>query len=275
MASRILTAVLIFTGFWLSTGFVAADEPKKDNPRAASELALEVSALRTLYYLKTTPEQARALLDVAKETAGKANERKPAKVAKEYQQLLADLRDALAEDDEEVVESLEEKLEELTISDPPELDDEIAITEAARKQVPKVLERYKANQLATFIGAHAEETVDPLDVLISGLEQVRGLGLVEWKETRDELSDRLAVLVAGVDQKRAEKVRDDTIELLARARSLKGDEFTAQKEKLEGEAKRIVGNVGPLDVLRHKLEHALAQMLSNPRIEAALKARAK
>jgi hypothetical protein len=155
------------------------------------------------------------------------------------------------------------------------LDEEVILTEVARKRAPQVLKQLKANQLATFIGAHAEETVDPLDALISGLERVRELGLVEWNETRDELSEKLSILVAGVDQKKAEQVREETVDLLARARTLKPDEFTSQKEKLEIEAKRIVGKVEPMDVLRHKLEHALAQMLSNPRIEAALKARAK
>jgi hypothetical protein len=253
----------------------SADESKKDDARTSSELILEVSALRTLYYLKATPEQARALLDVAKESAGKGPERNPAKISKEYRQLLADLRDALAEDDEETVESLEDKLEELTITETPELDEDVTITDAARKRAPEVLRQFKANQVATFIGAHAEETVDPLEALISGLEQVRELGLVEWKEMRDELSERISVLVAGVDKTKAEKVRDETIDLLARARTLKADEFTAQKEKLEGEARRIVGKLGPMEVLRHKVEYTLAQMLSNPRIEAALRARAK
>jgi hypothetical protein len=275
MVPRILAAVLALAVSGPSNPLTIADEPKKDDPRAVSDLVLEISALRTLYYLKTTPEQARALLELAKETAGKAHERKAPKISKEYGQLLADLRDALADDDEETVESLEDQLEELTITETPELDDDVPITDAARKRAPQVLQQYKVNQLATFIGAHAEETVDPLEALISGLEHVRDLGLVEWKETRDELSEKLSVLVAGVDQKKAEKVREDTIEVLARARTLKADEFTAQKEKLEGEARRIVGKVDPMEVLRHKVEHALAQMLSNPRVEAALKARAK
>jgi hypothetical protein len=265
-------ALAVFTP---SGTLLRADEPDKEALRGASDLVLEVSALRTLYYLKTTPEQARALLDVAKETAGKPQDRKPPKISKEYHQLLTDLREALAEDDEETVESLEEKLEESTITEAPELDDEVTLTESARRHAPEVLRKYKANQLATIIGAFAEETVDPLDALLAGIERVRGLGLVEWKETRDELGEQISILVAGVDQKRAEKVREDAIELLARARTLKEEEFTAQKEKLEGEARRIVGKVGPMDVLRHKVEYALARMLSNPRAEAALKARAK
>ena len=41
-----------------------ADDPKKPGELSASDLHLEVSVLRTLYYLKTTPEQAEALLRV-------------------------------------------------------------------------------------------------------------------------------------------------------------------------------------------------------------------
>ena len=37
----------------------------------------------------------------------------------------------------------------------------------------------------------------------------------------------------------------------------------------------IVGDVGPTEVLRHLVEHALAELLSNPRLEAALAERLK
>jgi hypothetical protein len=252
-----------------------ADEPKKSGELSVSDLYLEVSALRTLYYLKATPEQAQVLLKLAPETAGKAKKSKTLKVSAEYRQLLTDLRDALADDDEERVESLEDQLEELTMTENPELDDHVKITEAARKRVPEVLRLFRSHQVATYIGGHVDEIADPEEKLLDALDKVSGWQLVEWKQKRDELGDEIAMLVCGLDKKKANKARDDTIELLARARMLKSDELTAQRSELEREAKRITSQVGPTDVLRNVVEIALAEMLSNPQVEPALRARTK
>jgi hypothetical protein len=275
MAPRIVLvacALLVVSPLPPSSG---GDEPKESDKIAPAELALEVNALRTLYYLKATPEQAQALLKIAKDTAAPNKKREAAKVSAEYKNLLAEVRDALADDDEERVESLEDQLEELTLTESPELDDDVDLTDAARKHAPKILKQFKAPQVACFIGALADQVVDPRERLLEALDKVRGWRLVEWQEQRDSLGDQIGLLVGGVERATSGKVRDAVIDLLARARTLNDDEFDAKRGDLEREAEQIVAKAGPTDVLRHLVEHALAELLSNPRLEEALKARAK
>src|SRR5262249_51613702 len=152
----------------------------------AAELNHEVAALRILYYLKTTPEQARAIQKFAKETASPAKPRK-AKASANYRQLLADLRDALGEDEEERVTELEDKLDKLSRKEKPEFEEEVEITAAARKRAPEVLRLLKPSQVASYVGSYADDIGDPRDELLDALGVVRTWKLEEWKEQRDTL----------------------------------------------------------------------------------------
>jgi hypothetical protein len=252
-----------------------AEEPTKGGKATPSELALEINVLRTLYYLQATTEQAETIRKLAKDTAGPAKKRKKSKVSAEYRRLMEEVRDALVEDDEERVETLEDQLEEKSITETPEIDDSVEITDAARKRAPKVLRLLRAHQAAGFFGMHADQIADPGERLQEALAKVRGWKLDEWQEQRDALGDELGVLVAGVDREKFTKARDAVIDLLARARTMKDDEYETQRGELEREAKKLTAQLGPTDVLRHFLENALAEMLSNPRLEVALRARAK
>jgi len=254
---------------------VSNDEDEKRIETAPVELALEINVLRTLYYLKATPEQVQAIQKLAKETAGADKKRERGKVSKEYHQLLVDVRDALAQDDEERVEELEDQLEELTIAEAPELDEAVDLTEAARKHAPKLLKQFRAHQVAGFLGMHADQIDDPLEKLQDALGKVRGWQLAEWKEKRDALGETIGLLVGGVDRAKAEKARDAAIDLLAKVRTMKEAEYDEKRAELEREADRIAGKLGPTDVLRHFVEHELAEMLSNPRLSAAVEARLK
>ena len=274
MSPRILLAALALAVIAPSAPHRAADDEKKDET-APVELALEINVLRTLYYLKATPEQAQAIQQLAKETAGPDKKRERGKVSKEYHQLLVDVRDALAQDDEERVEELEDQLEELTIAEAPELDEAVELTEAARKHAPKLLEQFRAHQVAGFLGTYADQIDDPREKLQDALGKVRGWQLAEWKEKRDALGETISILVGGVDRAKADKARDAAIDLLAKVRTMKETEYDEKRAELEREAGRIAGKLGPTDVLRHFVEHALAEMLSNPRLSAALEARLK
>src|SRR5262249_47259571 len=172
----------------------AADEDSKKDQAPAVDLALEINVLRTLYYLKATPEQVQAIQKLAKETAGPIKKRDPGKVSPDYHRLLAEVRDALAEEDEERVETLEDQLEELTITEEPELDDAVELTDAARKHAPKLLRQFRAHQVAEFVGLHADRIGDPLEKLQESLAKVRGWRLAEWQENRDALSQELGLL---------------------------------------------------------------------------------
>jgi hypothetical protein len=272
---------LLIAAFLCLLPRTGADEPKKnaDTPKkaaelSASDLALDVAVLRTLLYLRATPEQLDSLRKLANETMAKPRPRK-GKASAEFQKILTELREALAEEDEERVEGLDDQLDELTRTESPELDEDVRLTPAARKQAPNLLRRLKPNQAASFLGLYADEIPAPEDRLLDLLDKVRGWKEAEWKDKRDALGDELAALVAGVDEAKAAKVRGEVLDLLGRTRGLKADEFESRRGELENTARRLVGGIGPTEVLRHFLEYRLAELLSNPRLVEALKTRMK
>jgi hypothetical protein len=70
-------------------------------------------------------------------------------------------------------------------------------------------------------------------------------------------------------------VSDEVVQILIQARSIDNKNFERERPGLEKKIQELVKNVGPLDVIRNTAEIALATLLSNPRLEAALKARTK
>jgi hypothetical protein len=224
--------------------------------------------------LKVTPAQTKVLRPIAKETAAKVKARGETKASADFRKTLTQLHKALVDaDDDESIDELLEKLDDLREAEKPELDDEVEITEEAIEQAPKVLKMLTAKQVAAFVALHADEVVDPTERLLEALVPVRGLADDKYKEFRDELAGEVSGLVAGLDADQDAKVSDEVKQWLVIIRSLTDDEFKAQRADLEKKARAIVGEVGPTDVLRHFLEHTLADLLSNPRLPAALEAR--
>ncbi len=253
----------------------AADESTKDATPSASELSLETDALRLLYYLKATPEQLRLLKQAAPQTMQKPRTR-AGKAGKDYRRVLEGLCDALTQaKDAERIDRLEDELDRLNQSEPPDLDDGVDITDAARHQAPEVLRRFKAPQLAAYIARVADQVADPEDDLLEALKDVRAWKADEWKQKREEVAEEIGRLVAGLDPAKAEKVSDQVIALLIRARDLGDDDFKKQQPDLAAKARAITAAAGPDEVLRHTLEYAVAHLLSNPRLEAAVTARLK
>jgi hypothetical protein len=251
-----------------------ADEPKADGP-PVGDVALETAALRTLYYLKVSPEQLKHLQKLAPQTMEKARERK-GKASKEVAEALGELRDALAEaNDDDRIDELQDRLDQLRETQNPELDDDVTLTDAARKQVPDVLRRLKPSQVANYLGQVADDLPDPRDLLTEALAKVRRLKGDAWEAKRDEVAEEVSLLVGGLDRDRVGRLRDRVVALLATAHSLTDDEFKGRQAKLEEQAQEIVGDIGPTEVVRHEVEHALARLLSNPRLAAAVEARLK
>ncbi len=98
---------------------------------------------------------------------------------------------------------------------------------------------------------------------------------VDLKQVRDEVSEEVGRLAAGLDVDKAGQISDQVVQLLIQARALQEQEFKKRQPQLEKEARQIVGEIGPVDVIRHVVEQALAEMLSNPRLTAAIDARLK
>lgn len=240
-----------------------------------TDVALEVLALQTLDQLQLTPAQ---LADLAKRSASTSEEahvRPVPKVSDKYRKALTDLLAALRANNEERIDELTSALDELREKEKPDLDDDVDISEEARKQAPQVLRGLSPRQVAGFILDYADEFPDPREKLRTAFEGVRKLPGATWQAARDQTAEQVGWLVAGVEPEAEKAVRDKAADLLTRVHRLSPEDFKAQQAKLEKEIEGIVGKVGPTDVLRHFMERSLAELLSNPRLAAAIKARQK
>jgi len=261
-----------FDRFWLEMIRSAAGTAKPAPEPPAAEVALEVKALRGLRAFRQSRAEMEALRKLARETAGPAGGRKKAEVGDEYYQALADLADALASGDEIRIEAAEKEYAAAQARGRPDLDDAVALTEAARKAAPDLLRRMRPAQLTAFAAALGADATDPRERLLAALAEVRG-DKGEAKAAADVAAAARAL--AGVEADKSERVAARMVALLGKARGLSDEEFKTQKADLEKEVDKIVGDVSPVEVLRREAEYALAELLSNPRLGEALDARLK
>jgi len=280
MFQRISAIAMSLLVCWLSLAAnLNAQEPKKDDKKEAgqslTDIHMEVEALNTLYALKATPEQMKEIQKLAKQTSQPSRAHKDPMVSDSYKQVLVDLHAALvlATDDDQI-DNLYDQYEQMNKSDKPKFDD-YELSEAARKAVPKLLRQFKSGQIASLLADKVDELVDPQDRLIGALEEVRKAAPDEWQGIRDDAATDAAYLASGVNAEKEKRIREQAAQLLDRARKLKDEEFTTQRPELEMQAKAIVGELGPIDVLRHAVEYDLARLLSNPRLAEVLRARLK
>lgn len=257
----------------------AGDDKNQDVKLSDNDLNLEVAALQVLHSFQFTAEQKKRLQKLAPETAEPQDAaRAVAKISAEYRKTLERLRDALLKgDDDEQILNLEQKLDELREKEQPHLDDTIEITDEARKRAPGVLRQLYARQVAGYLVTLGEDIPDPLEILLDALDAARGLKKEEeWKTLRDDVQDQVGRLAAGLDSDKAVGIGNEAVQFLIRVRSIKDEkEFKTSRTALEKEARKIVGDVGPMDVLRNLTENALAELLSNPRLAKVLAARTK
>jgi hypothetical protein len=256
--------------------FGYADEPPKKGPATINDLSLEVVALQSLHQFQLKPEQLQALRKLSRETAMESGARQKVKASDEFQRTLASLRTALADaGNAERIQELQQKMDKLRAAEKVELDDSVEITEASLKRAPEIMKTLSARQIAGYIALYGDEFPDPLEVLLEALAKVRGLKDKEWEQLRQDVSEDVGNLTAGLDADKAAQIGDQVVQLLIHARALKDDEFKNLQAELEKSARQIVGNVAALTVIQHVVERSLAELLSNPRLVMAIDARLK
>jgi len=250
------------------------EEPKSTPPSTLNQLSLEVSALQILHHLSATPAQLRQLRKLAKETKPNDAEAKPGKGSDKFRSALREMHQALLESkNAEKIDKLTEALDALREEEKPDLDDDVDLTETARRRASEALRMLGAPQVAVYLSGLVGDIDDPQSRLLGALDEVRTLSADQWKDFRGSFGDVIGRLVAGVDAEKAEKVSDEVVQLLIVARSLKDAEFKAQRLDLEKSALKIVGVIGPFQVLQNVMENVMATLLSNPRLIAAIDAR--
>jgi hypothetical protein len=269
MTTALLLATLALVG-------VAAPPAK---PAPAKEdlntISLDVQALQLLHQLDLTPAQLDALARLAGDTAGQLGDRKPAKASDKYRKLLADLRDAYLKDDDDRINELSDQKDELEDSESPDLNDDIDLTDGARKQTPSFIRLLSPRQVVSYLALYEDDLADPRGSLLDALDKSRTATAAEWKELREDLTDVVGWQVAGLDTDKADKINDKVGAFLDKVKALEDADFKAQRDDLEKEARNIIGDIGPTEVLRHVLEQDVAELLSNPRLPDVLAARLK
>ena len=254
----------------------AAQDSRKNAATTVNDTSLEVVALESLHQFQFTPAQMRTLRRLAQETAMQPGAREAVKVSEGFRKTLLDLRNALADAaNAERIQQLQEKIDKLRTQEKVDLDDAVEITEAATRRAPEIFKLLSARQVAGYIALYADDFPDPLEILLAAMPRVRALNAKDWEAVREDVSEEVGRLVAGLDADKSGKISDQVIQLLIQARALKEDEFKKHQPDLEASARELVGKVSAFDVIQHVLERSLAEVLSNPRLAAAIDARLK
>ena len=268
---------------WAACGFLVGFAACVEAPRAEGKgvegdvnvLSMEVVALQALHQLQATPAQLEELKRLAAATAEKVGPRRQVEVSDKFHKTLAQLRDALVEGKDERIDELNRTIDGLREKEQPELDDFTEISDSARREAAALLRRFSARQVAGFLADYADDFPDPVEMLTGACQEVRKLSGREWGGLRDDVAEQVGWLVAGLDGDAEEQARDRAAALLTRARQMSEKDFKKQRPELEKAARELAAKVGPTDVHRHFMEHALAELLSNPRLGAAVEARLK
>jgi len=79
-------------------------------------------------------------------------------------------------------------------------------------------------------------------------------------------------LVAGQDEKRVTAVSGQVAEWFKANRDLTDEQIVAQHPALAASAKKIIGDVPPMDILGHWMDNETAELLSNPQLPEAIDA---
>ncbi len=140
----------------------AQKKPAQDDARM---LSLEVVALQTLQRLDLTAPQLEGLLRLSKGAASTPAASGAQKVTPAFLKTLKALRNALAADDEDSIETLKEKLHEIMDKDKIVLDDRVPVSDVARRGAPMVIRGLTPGQTLAYVQILDEEDVDPLDML--------------------------------------------------------------------------------------------------------------
>jgi hypothetical protein len=238
-------------------------------------LSMEVVALQALDTLQATPEQLKAMAKLAAETAAKPRVRKPSSASDKYKKKLAALRDALAKRDGDEIQVLTAELGELQATDKVFIDNMVDMTDPARKRAPEVLKTLAPRQVAIYLATFESLLHDPLEGMNITLEQGAKMNVKEWTEVRDAVAFEIADMLAGVDAAQSKKIAERVAALLDKGHKIKEADLPKSRADLEKEMRGIMGNIGPVDIMRHFMERHLALMLSNPQLANAIDARLK
>ena len=204
---------------------------QSDKP-SLTDLSLEVAALQTLYEFKMTLAQMEALRKLAPQTAPKSSTRDAGKGSDKLRKALTDYREALLKgDNEDHITQLKESLDALREAEKASLDDDVDLTDAARRRAPEVLRSLSVKQVSAYLNEY--EVPDPLERLLEALDKVTTLKDADWQELSEEIVDEVSWLMAGLDVKKGKLIAGKVDQFLVQVRNLKDKDFKSKWDPLE------------------------------------------
>ncbi len=247
------------------TGLAAGGE----TPVSSSKLKMDVMALRALHQFQITPEQRSALRQFPPTKSTPAPAAKD-KISDNLRKKLSDLRQALIKGAEDRISELENDLEKDQDLTDWELD--LEITASVRSQVSNFRKLLSARQVAGFLALYEEDVPDPLSEMLQALELAPTIKAQEWKDYSASAAELVGRQEAGLDPEKINQAPGRVSHWLNQAKGLSEKDLEKKLPELEKEAPQILAGVDPLDVLRNIIDHALAELLANPRLPAVLDA---
>jgi hypothetical protein len=278
-----IVVVLVVWGLWAGSALGAAKKEKAAPPKPPpiatpadlNDLSMRVRAMEALYELDLSPAQMTVLRGMAGMTGvADVRQRTAAKGTAKLTSTLKDLHEALARDDVEKVSDLRVALDDAEDDDAVDLDDDVKATEASRSRAADALKMLKAGQIAAYLAEHADEVTDPVELMIDALAEIRDPDAEDVDAEIADTADEVGRLVAGVDAAKAKALSERVTVWLKNAKALKDEEYAARRDALEAAARRIVGEVAPMQVLTHWLENEMADLIANPQLTGAIDAMA-
>lgn len=273
LCGRLATCGLMLLVAIESHGFQAKkpDEKGTKTPADLNKLSLEVTALQTLSDLDITSAQHQLLSRLAKEIGAKPGKHEAGRASEKFRKVLGELRVALAKGEADKIDSLLLELDKLYDSDKQlKLDDHTEVTDAARKKVPELMKALSVRQVGDLLTSYEENLDDPLEMIFAALADGAGAKGEVWNGIRELVVEEVAWKVAGLDTAAWKKTHERLDVLLDKAHQLSPAEFQKQRAQLEAAFRQLVGGVGPIEQIKHVMEHRLAELLSNPELPAAL-----
>lgn len=264
----------------------AADVDLPDNANSAS---LRVNAIDTIYELDLTAAQLHSLRELAA-GCGETSTRSAATVTPQFTKVLKDFQTALLEaKDDEQIAKLRNQVVDLMDSPDVHVDADIVTTAQSHSKAGAACSQLKASQIAAYLAVHAEDVSDPQELMMStadGLHELHGEAAGKGGEknadktgdaasadsTIGESSLTVGYLVAGMDDAKAHAIAQQVVQWLRDADQLSETEFAARRQALEDSAKKIVGDVTPMQVLSNWMQDQMATLLSNPQLPEAIDA---
>ena len=243
-----------------------AQAPKKEAkpPADANLLSMELKALRILRGLEATPDQISEIARAAKTTAGSPGQRESAKVSGPYLEAMVQMRRALVAKDDDKIEALRTQFDQLEEKNPPDLDDQVEITDGAEIEGVRLLSIFTPLQIVAYAQSLDDDFPDPVQLIVEGLAEGRELKNEEWERARSRLAEEVGWLVGGLQGDKASKIEERVSAFLNEKHGAAG-----KSGDREPEIRKLLGSPGPVVILQNLMEHTLAELLSNPRIERA------